>query len=214
MGIPSLSITGSIHWLFSSRQVAVLPWHRRVGLGLTTSHWMARLRLCLLSYMKAPMHRTRRGTAIDEHRRLQLDIRKLFLQRLCQTFWLFNRVMVWWTLSLSLQLRLLFRRTRVVNYICIKLRPTIWGMIWIQNIGRSLTTGSQCHLMIPLCHAQGCSLIVDIFTCFDWVPVVVAIFRIICTLLELAITCIRVVWIRNWFLSSKNNSHLTTLITR
>ena len=38
MGIPSLRITGSIHLLFGSRQVAVLPWHCRVGLGLTTSH--------------------------------------------------------------------------------------------------------------------------------------------------------------------------------
>ena len=83
MGIPSLSITGSIHWLFSTRQVAVLPWHGRVGLGLATSHRVTRLRLqCLLSSMKSPMYRTRSSTAVDEHGGLQLDIWKLFLQRL------------------------------------------------------------------------------------------------------------------------------------
>lgn len=215
MGIPSLRITGSIHWLFSSRQVAVLPWHGRVGLGLTASHGMTRLRLqCLLSSMESPMYRTRGSTAIDEHRGLQLDIWKLLLQRLCQTFWLFNSIMV--RLTLSLRLRLLFRRTRVVNYIRIELRPPIRGMIRIQNIGGSLTTGCQCHLMIPLRHAQSSSLIIDIFACFYWIPIIIAIFAFILLLplLELAITRIRIIWIRNRFLPSEDNSHLATLIAR
>ena len=118
-------------------------------------------------------------------------------------------------LSLSFHLCLLLRRTlRVVNYIRIELRPPILCMIRIQNIGRSLTTGSQCHLMIPLCHAQSSSFIIDIFTCFDWVSIIVAIFAIILllTLLKLTIASIRVIWIWNWFLPSKNNSHLATLI--
>lgn len=127
MRIPSLGITGSIYWLFSTRQVAVLPWHGRVGLGLAASHRMTGLRLqCLLSSMKSPMYRTRSSTAVDEHGRLQLDIWKLLLQRLGQTFRLFNAAMVRRALSLSFHLCLLLRWTlRVVNYIRIELRLPI-----------------------------------------------------------------------------------------
>ena len=124
--------------------------------------------------------------------------------------------MVRWALSLGLHLCLLFRRTWVVNYIRIELWPAITGMIRIQNIGRSLTTGSQCHLMIPLSHTQSSSFIINIFTRFYRIPIVIAIFAFILLLplLKLAITCIRVIRIGNWFLPSQNNSHLATLVAR